>query len=422
MKIYGSPQRNFYPALRGTFGDWTYYSCLMSAAEVATRIDFASVIHPSKGLSTLIQRALKGTRQSEIGDYLLREKQRFFNSMVAAVYEGDPEWHGFSNFTPQVSDINLHDVPEDAEDSVGFLSFTGDEKIFALDGQHRLAGIKNALSRDQTLQLGEISLILVSHKNTRDGLERTRRLFTTLNKTARPVGKGEIIALDENDVMAIIARQLVDYNKRFAKDRIKFAQVDSLSVNETELTTIGNLYDVLSTLFLAHPKSGSMHDLRFIRPNDDDLEEYRNMAEGFFDELASSFAPFRAYFRANSSVAKTVVQAHRTTTGGHILFRPLGLRLFAELTSARMKKGKTMAEAIVSLRTLPTELSESPYKGVVWRNGKIVAGGRALARDLLLYQLGEKNDSASLRARYAKALGSTSGSIALPARIRKASR
>ena len=49
----------------------------------------------------------------------------------------------------------------------------------------------------------EVSVIFVAHEATSQGLERTRRLFTTLNKTDRPVSKGDIIALDEDDVVAI---------------------------------------------------------------------------------------------------------------------------------------------------------------------------------------------------------------------------
>lgn len=417
MKSYKAGRRNYYPSLRGTFGDWTYYTCLMSAAEIAKRIDFASEIHPSKGLSTLIQRELKKVRGSEIGDYLIREEQRFFNSMVAAVYDGDPEWHGFSNFTPQVADIDLKDVPEDAEDSVGFLSFSGEEKIFALDGQHRLAGIKNALAREPSLELGDISLILVPHKSTKSGLERTRRLFTTLNKTARAVGKGEIIALDENDVMAIVTRQLVDFNPHFSEQRIKFAQADSLAANETELTTIGNLYEVLSALFTKLPKARSKHDLRFIRPSDVELEEYRKAAENFFECLAKFFPEMRTYFQATAVRAKSVVANYRTTTGGHILFRPLGLRLFSELTATLVTKGTPLEDAVGMLASLPTELNRVPYKDVIWRNGKIVAAGRALVRDLLLYQLGIKADSPGLRARYSRILGVEASALKMPPRV-----
>src|SRR4051812_47330495 len=197
-------KRHYYPALRGIFGDWVYYTCLMSMREVTERLSFASDIHKSQQLSDWIQRQLKGKRSKQIADYLLGEKQRFFNSMVVAIYEGDPAWHGFSHLKPVTTDIDLEDVPDDVEASVGFLSFVGDEKIFAVDGQHRLAGMKEAIKQNAKLGDDEVSLVLVAHKTTRAGMQRTRRLFTTLNKTAVPVGKGEIIALDENDVMAIV--------------------------------------------------------------------------------------------------------------------------------------------------------------------------------------------------------------------------
>ena len=65
-----------------------------------------------------------------------------------------------------------------------------------MDGQHRLAGIKRAIRGRMTDSEDEVSVIFLGHKNTTDGLEATRRLFTTLNKTANPIalraqGRGE---------------------------------------------------------------------------------------------------------------------------------------------------------------------------------------------------------------------------------------
>src|SRR5215472_12000649 len=103
----------------------------MPMHQVTRRPKFAEEIRKSPKLSEWIQRQLKKGRSKEISDYLHREKQRFFNSLVVAIYDGDPAWHGFSNFRPQTNDIQLADVPSDVEDSVGFLSFNGQEKIFA---------------------------------------------------------------------------------------------------------------------------------------------------------------------------------------------------------------------------------------------------------------------------------------------------
>jgi DNA sulfur modification protein DndB len=93
------PGRQYYPALRGKFGDWIYYSCLMSMSEVTTRLSFADEIYKSEKLSEWIQRKLQSGRDQEISNYLQRESQRFFNSLVVAIYRGDPTWHGFSNLS-----------------------------------------------------------------------------------------------------------------------------------------------------------------------------------------------------------------------------------------------------------------------------------------------------------------------------------
>src|ERR1039457_4617756 len=214
LKQTPAQKRHYVPALRGVFGDWVYYSCLMPLSEVGSRVQFAEkIIRKSEKLSEWIQREIKIGRAHQIARYLVREEQRFFNSLVVAIHGGDPAWHGFGDFRPESDDIHLREVPKDVEAGVGFLSFTGQEDIFALDGQHRLAGIQEALLKNPELGREEVSLILVAHKTTKEGRERTRRLFTTLNKTAVPVSKGEIIALDENDVMAIVTRYLVEESR-----------------------------------------------------------------------------------------------------------------------------------------------------------------------------------------------------------------
>lgn len=92
--------------------------CHLSVQEVTERLSVAYEIRKSKKLSEWIQQKLQKGRSREISDYLRREKQRFFNSLVVAIYCGDPAWHGFSNFKPIAEDIDLTDVPEDVEDSV----------------------------------------------------------------------------------------------------------------------------------------------------------------------------------------------------------------------------------------------------------------------------------------------------------------
>lgn len=407
--------RRYYPALRGFFGDWVYYSCLMSMAEVATRLSYAEEIHKSKKLSEMIQRKLKEGRSKEIAAYLLSEKQRFFNSLVVAIYGGDPAWHGFSNFKPQVEDISLADVPTEAENSVGFLSFSGEEEIFAVDGQHRLAGMKEALAKDAELGKDEVSLVLVAHQKTPAGQERTRRLFTTLNKTAVPVGKGEVIALDENDVMAIVTRDLVENSVKFDESRIRFSQGENLPKDADELTTIGNLYDILKVLFSKLGFAAKPAELRFIRPSDEDLKKYKALAVQYFTGLGKAFPPLGDYFDADVTSAPAVVKKHRRANGGHVLFRPVGLRLMTEVVVEIVATGKTLKQTLSAIKKLPVELSKTPYKGVLWLpNGRMNPAGRAVCRRLLLHMLGHERKPADLLARYAKMLGRDPATLSLP--------
>ena len=122
-----------------------------------------------------------------------------------------------SDVRNKTNDTDLKDLSDETIESLGFLTLRGDENLFALDGQHRLAGIKKAIKDgiDQD-PYDDLSVIFVAHQTTKKGLERTRRLFTTLNKTARPVSKGDIVALDEDDAMAICVRWLIEKTNLFS--------------------------------------------------------------------------------------------------------------------------------------------------------------------------------------------------------------
>jgi DNA sulfur modification protein DndB len=240
------------PALCGNMGNRAYYSCLMSFEEIADRVSYASDIHKNQSFSDMIQREIEERRIREIIQYLEEQPERFFNSIVVAIYGGDPNWYFLSNVKNKHTEEDLHLLTEETTESVGFLRLDGNENLFAVDGQHRLAGIKEAIKIDNGSDYCEdtVSVIFVAHETSPEGMQKTRRLFTTLNKEARRVSKGGIIALDEDDVIAICVRRLVEETRFFAGKRAAFVGENNLPVNNAvSLTTIGNLYDVLGILF-----------------------------------------------------------------------------------------------------------------------------------------------------------------------------
>lgn len=407
------------PALRGSIGDWIYYSCLMPLKEVGTRVNYADEIHHDEALSKLIQRSLEGARSRHIAEYLTQTQERFFNSLVLATYGGHPDWLEIGNFRSTTSPEIMGLIPEGALNSIGFLSLSGDEKIFAVDGQHRLAGIKRAMEEGAALDHEQVPVVLVGHKKDAKGLQRTRRLFTTLNKTAVPVRKRDIIALDEDDVMAITARRLVETNPAFRDPKIAVIASQNIPVsNHTCLTTISSLYDTLKVLFLHEVKQRSDRTLRFNRPSDARLEEFYTIATTYFSALGRAFKPVGSLFTADDPTS--ITEIHRGPHGGHLLFRPIGLDI---ITKTAVELAQTheieVPAAVMRLKKLPTGLAEAPYLKVIWDPFRQkVARDKALAHDLVRYMAGLPVDVPELKNRYGVALGVDNLSkVILPAQL-----
>jgi DNA sulfur modification protein DndB len=408
------------PALRGRFGDWVYYSCLMPLGELGRRVDYAQDIHPTSAMSDFIQRSLEGKRASHIAQYLTNRQDRFFNSLVLAVYGGSPGWLDVGGF--KTSDPNLRGLlSQEAEDSLGFLHLTGKELIFALDGQHRLAGIKKAISTGGAALDEQVSVILVSHKKTKPGLQRTRRLFTTLNKTAVAVRKKDIIALDEDDVMAITVRRLVEEDPRFASPRIALVASQNMpSNNLVSLTTVSGLYDILKLVFANDSGRQSGRGLRFNRPSDERLDHYYALAQTYFSAIAEISKPIKDVLTVADPHAVTVKQ--RRKDGGHLLFRPVGLDLFTRTVIRYAKHHNvSLIDATQALKGMPMNLAAAPYLGVLWDPAKQVMkpGGKAVAGEVMAYIAGLPVTMTDLVGAYRVAQGHrrTDATIALPAVI-----
>ena len=380
------------PALRGIMGDWVYYSCLMNLKELNSRVHYAKEIHKSESLSEMIQRDLDEKRSKDIAEYLETQEQRFLNSLVVAVYGGQPNWFALSEVRNSRDITELQDISPEIIESVGFLILRGDEKLFVLDGQHRLAGIKKIIGEGlEQDPFDEVSVLFVGHESSDEGLRRTRRLFTTINKTATPVSKSAIIALDEDDVMAICVRRLIEESSLFGADRIAYVAHNNMpTANKTSLTTIGNLYDVLTILF-TKARSGltkAKAELQKNRPSDEVLDLYFEFSRSYFSFLLMHFEELEEYHGAAST--GIVVEKYRGTHGGKALFRPIGLEVFT-LIVARLTIDMSIDQAVKLVSVLPRDLSSAPYAGVMWdpKRRTILNKQKALLRELLCYMIGK---------------------------------
>lgn len=222
-------------SLREKSGDWIYYLTSFTYKEVkenVKRVD--DELHKSKSLNELIQRSLTDNVNS-IARYIENQKEHFFNALVLAVYDGDPQWR----------EVELN-YGEGERYEMGILELSGEEKIFPVDGQHRVEGIKKVLAGENGSEYEDetIPVILIGHKNTTVGMQRTRRLFSTLNRYAKPVSLNDIIALDEDDIVAIVTRHLIENCDLFSEKRLNNHKQKAIpEKDKTAFTNIISLYE-----------------------------------------------------------------------------------------------------------------------------------------------------------------------------------
>lgn len=404
------------PALRARMGDWVYYVSAMKMRHIANRISIAEDIHPHRSLRQLLQRSLTG-RSEDIKEYLLQQPQRFFNALVIATYGGSPKWNEVTVRDPP---IPLHTSPDDIEGTLGILTLTGNEKLFAVDGQHRVAGIKAAIAQRPRLGNEEVGVIFIRGVNqeNRDadptGFERTRRVFSTLNRYAKPVAKTDIIALDEDDVVAIVTRRLLDEYPLFRGRNISSRSGNSLPPNDTRsFTTITAVYDALDA-YLPDTRRG-WNKFKRLRPSDADIESYYERSVTLWNTLLRHWQPLRLV--GESEPDDQVAAQFRTAAGGHLLFRPIGLLLVIRATKRLMRQGLALDAAVARFSRIPTDLASEPWTGLLWDDTNrrmIPTPNKQAVEKLLLYLAGGETDEERLREELAGVLNRPLNEYSLP--------
>lgn len=352
------------PAIRTKVGDWITYVTAMSFEKVKQLIKAPDEIHERKALADWIQREVIDTHAKAISEYILHTPQRFLGSLIIGVYDGEPNWAPL-NVKLTNNPLEINEVQyESIEGKLGLLHLSGEEKLFAIDGQHRVAGIKMALSTsqpDQRLLSDEVSVIFVAHdETTLSGKIRTRRLFTTLNKKAKPVSKTATIALDEDNGFAIATRQLIDTYWLFEDDRkhISYSSTGSIPAkDEKTITSVVGLYELTKDLYYKDNKK----EFETFRPTEDDLTEYVKFLIDFFEELSSQCHAFNEVFVKGLNSAR-----YYRESVNHILFRPIGQRAFAKATQLLLKRGFTLHDAIGSILKAELIITSKDWHNILW--------------------------------------------------------
>ena len=342
------------------------------------------------------QRAPNYTRQPAIAAYLAHDRRRKFGSIVAVMSpswldQPEHEYWGIGDPEPRALRSAYTFDAFDGEGRIGLLSLE-DMPIYALDGQHRVLGIRgiqelldtpflqlkkgdgsakpNAkITREQfmeqfNLQFGQLQSMLeetmpieiipgiLAGETRKQASQRIRSIFVTINAYAQRTGKGESALLDESNGYAIVARKAGTIHPLFRGDRInwKGSTLPQRSRWFTALDTLrkmtGHYLGSVLPEMEKQWKPTFTHQVP-VRPSEEDLEIGWSHFEDFLDRVAE-LPIFHGLMSGDSKKQSAALDEARLFPGydkdnpergdGHLLTRPVGQEILA------MAVGKLVAE------------------------------------------------------------------------------
>jgi len=382
-----------------------YYTVQMSAAKLIKNIDLFSEYSVYEGSATLSQMFNRDVNESrakkQIARYLSYEPGRFLPPFVVSIYGGSPKFEQIQ-FDLNNSETKKH-VENGDFDSVGVLTLTSDPKYFVLDGQHRLAALRYLLSfrsgmdRDDDfpkaidLEKDQLTVLFVTHKEmdneeltTEEFRKRSRKIFAVLNRHAKRTTLVENITIDEDDLAAIISRELVERNDivdgmfYWSGDEETSPRVNTKSTSLREgdghLTTLSTLYE-MNKQFITHIFGWSEVDFQFLHDlTEDEVEEMKNQIYMIWDEL---FKTLDVWKTADPGLMKnhTPPEQRDDDSMDHLLFWPVGQIGLAKYIATELDEElgneeinpKSIKKVLKNIENIDWDMFSPPWKGYVLR-------------------------------------------------------
>lgn len=300
------------------------------------------------------QRALNHKRIPEIAGYVLEHEDYVFSSITVSIE--DPER---VRFTPvdKGSDLGVLTLPLDLEFTVN-------------DGQHRVAGIADALAQDKNLEHDNISVVFFP------GLTRpeAQQVFSDLNRTVQKTSRSLDILFDHRSPANRVTVGLVDSVPLFAGRVDKERQ--ALSGRSKDFTTLATLQ--AATLQLLGPQ-----------PETVDEKEYRRLltrAKGYWTHLTTLIPPWQDIAKGELSPN----EARQTYVSVYSLVLWALASVGGTAMAMEAAGGKPWKEAIAGLADVDWTKENPEWQGICMIGTEVVTRGpaRKATADLLRWKCG----------------------------------
>ena len=298
-------------------GSWSYVTIKVKFEDLESTFSFSKSLGNPSALDAVMQRNLNENRSSvAMRKFLANQNERFYSALTVANLQDENSELWLPLKVP--NDVDKNGI-EPGSDELGFFKITSEDEYYILDGQHRAASIISIINpNSEYLQYGdeenrqskvqkiekqaplpedfdmdafkkEEIMVIVLNKNHPEEIESRRsfrRLFSNLNRYAKPTDPTTNIILSEDDTFYILTRRLIENFEPFSLENERFAQsnpnilitANSFNGTEEQFTTLQSLAKMNEVLLSINkfPKlqkgTSATSDVRLFRQDDDDLD------------------------------------------------------------------------------------------------------------------------------------------------------
>ena len=390
-------------AMKGRLGTTDYYILSMKAQDLVNRVKIPKELEDWDDLKVEehFQRDINYNRvKTQIGPYLANDDNRFFGAVIVAAFNFDEniEFEPLADVVPRKS---LRASWRAETENMGFLNFLGGELLVPLDGQHRVKAIDFALTgRDEKgnditriqkpctqLATEDVTVILIPYET-----KKARNIFTRVNRYAKPTTKGQNIIVDDDDIVAVISRQVANDPELIGGRLAKYTS-STLRKNDRFFTTLAIIYSASEAIINDTFPHGKIDKTEL--PSRDQQQLFKKKVLEVWEHVLDGIEVFAD---ALHDKGPTGDDQRRKIRERNLLGKPVAqeclVRAFVQLT--RAPTNMMPADACEKLNQLPWDMTEEnliKWQRILWAggmNGKILTKNRLLATNMIAYMAGER--------------------------------
>ena len=424
MGLYSTPGGNTYRSPSFVVShelNWVATNILMGSEMpfMETHIKNGRLEVNEANVDELKQRKPDWSRQLSLTAYLVHDRSRKFASILAVInpdWVDDPSHENWGKDRRALKSAAIFE-PLDSTGRVGLINLDS-ARIYALDGQHRVMGIKGLkdlvennffiltsdkkqkakIEREEFLRKFNLDFsalqslmserihieyipAVLAGETREEGSRRVRSIFVAINSYAKPPKKGENAILDEANGYAIVARRTGVSHPLFRGQngsRINWKS-SALPDRSEWITTLEALVDI-AKLYLVHvvPNLADRWEPPFpgdvvpLRPSEEDIDAVGLRFRELLDHL-QQLPVFQTIDRSDDPTATLgklrafpEKDENPDSSDGHLFLRPIGQQILAqaigELLSEQSPSRMTLQEIFARLVELDSRNKFQAHK------------------------------------------------------------